>query len=262
MKLRWSRRALIVALLITPWCSTPLHAWACNKTPTLTGPSPVARGSVATYTIGNLCKTATVSGWGFTADGTTWPRASSSATSWGGRMVQSGTVKVTVVQGGTTYPLSKAVTVSPRTTGFAFTAQPATKYANGTFTCEDPSGNLPLSVPDPPTQTGQEIGLAIPCLRYSFQFNTVSDGGPNGGFWYVTSASDSAPERCRRRRPSPGRFPSSWTIPTATSTRRSAGAAGSSAAPNCRRIRSPTNPVPSTATTAATWRRRTTRRTT
>lgn len=149
----------------------------------------MTRGSVATYTIGNLCKTYTVSGWGFTADGTTWARASSSATSWGGRMVQSGTVQVTVVQGGTTYPLSKPVTVSPRTTGFAFTAKPATKYANGTFNC----GATQLVVPDPPTQPGEELGLMSTCLRYSFQFNTVSDGGPNGGFWYVTSASDSTP---------------------------------------------------------------------
>jgi hypothetical protein len=192
MQLRWSRRALILAFLITPWCSTQLHAQACNKTPTLTGPSPVTRGSVATYTIGNLCKTYTVSGWSFTADGPPLPRGTSSATTWGGRMVQSGTVKVTVVQGGTTYPLSKAVTVSPRTTGFAFTAKPATQYPNGTFHCVNPPEDLLLAVPDPPTQTGEAIGLSIACLRYSYQFNTVTDGGPNGGFWYVTAASDSA----------------------------------------------------------------------
>lgn len=193
MTVRLSRRALMLALLITPWCWTPLHAQACNKTPTLSGPSSVTRYSDATYTIGNLCKTYTVSGWGFMAGGTTWPRGSSSAISWPGKMVQSGTVKVTVVQGGIPYQLSKSVTVNPRTTGFAFTAKPATKYVNGTFTCEDPSGNLPLTVPDPPTQTGQEIGLAIPCLRYSFNFTQVPDTGPNGGFWYVTSVSDSAP---------------------------------------------------------------------
>ena len=259
MKMKWSRRALVLTLLITPWCGTPLHAQAsCNKAPTLSGPSPVTRGSNATFTIGNLCKTYTVSNWGFTAGGTTWPRGSSSAISWMGKMVQSGTVQVTVVQGGITYPLSKPVTVNSRTTGFAFTAKPATQYATGTFNCDATS----LMVPDPP-QPGQEIGLMVACLRYSFNFNSITDAGPNQGFWYVTSASDSVPSGAVPLATTlPGRSPSSWTIPAASSTRRSAGAAGSSAAPSCRRIRSPTNPAASTVITAAMWRRRTTRRTT
>lgn len=187
MKMRGSRRALVLALLITPWCWTPLRAQgSCNKTPTLSGPSSVTRGSDATYTLGNLCRTSTVRDWSFTDGSTTVPRGSSGATSWAGKMVQSGTVQVTVVQGGSTYPLSKSVTVTPRTT-FAFTAKPATKYANGTFNC----GATPLVVPDPPTQQGQEIGLALTCLRYSFTFTPIDDAGPNKGYWYVLSANDS-----------------------------------------------------------------------
>jgi len=158
----------------------------CNKTPTLGGPSAVTRGSDATFTVGNLCKTYTVRDWSFTDGSTTVNRGSSGAISWPGKMVRSGTVRTTVVQGGSTYPLSKAVTVNPRTS-FAFTAKPATKYANGTFTCD----GTPLVVPDPPTQPGQEIGMAIACLRYSFSFTPIGDAGPNKGYWYVTSASDS-----------------------------------------------------------------------
>lgn len=194
MKMRWSRRALVLALLITPWCWTPLHAQgSCKQTPTLSGPSPVTRASgTATYTVGNLCKTYTVQGWSFTDGSTTVSRGSSGAITWPGKMVQSGTVQVTVIQGGRTYPLSKSVAVIPRTTGFAFTAKPATKYANNTFTCTTPSGTLSLAVPDTP-QPGIEIGLAISCLRYSFMFTQISDGGPNQGYWYVLSTSDSAP---------------------------------------------------------------------
>jgi hypothetical protein len=192
MKMKWSRRALVLALLIAPCCGTPLRAQgACNKTPTLSGPSSVTRGDSATFTLGNLCKTSTVSGWSFTDGSATWPRGSSAAISWAGKMVQSGTVRVTVVQGGITSPLSKAVTVNSRTTGFAFTAKPATKYANGTFSCVNTPEVLSLVVPDPPTQPGQEIGLSIPCLRYSYHFTQIGDTGPNQGYWYVTSASDS-----------------------------------------------------------------------
>jgi hypothetical protein len=191
MKMRWPR-ALVLALLITPWCWTPLRAQgSCNKTPTLSGPSSVTRFSDAIFTIGNLCKTATVRDWIFMDGSTPWPRGSSGATSWQGKMVQSGTVQVTVVQGGITYPLSKSVTVNPRTTGFAFTAKPATKFANGTFHCINPQEDILLVVPDPPTQPGQDIGMMVACLRYSFNFTQVSDTGPNGGFWYVTSVSDS-----------------------------------------------------------------------
>jgi hypothetical protein len=191
MKMRWSRRALVLAFLITPWRGAPLRAQgSCKQTPTLSGPSSVTRGSSATFTVGNLCKTYTVQNWSFTDGSTTVPRGSSGAITWPGIMVQSGTVQVTVVQGGRPYPLSKAVTVTPRTTGFAFTAKPATKYPNGTFTCTTRLGTLSLVVPDTP-QPGIEIGLALPCLRYSFMFNRVPDAGPNQGYWYVLSTSDS-----------------------------------------------------------------------
>lgn len=192
MRMRSSRRALALALLITPCVGAPLRAQgACNKTPTLNGPSSVTRASNAMYTLGNLCKTATVSNWSFQDGSTSWPRQSNtSATSWAGQMVQSGVVQVTVVQGGTPYSLSKSVTVTPRTTGFAFTAKPATRYANGTFSCTTSSETLSLTVPDTP-QPGIEIGLVIACLRYSFNFTPIGDAGPNRGYWYVTSVSDS-----------------------------------------------------------------------
>ncbi len=157
----------------------------CNQTPVLNGPSSVSRGSTATFTIGNRCNSAQVRDWSF-SDGTdTVNRGASNATSWSGTMVTSGTVRVTVQQGGSTHSLSKSITVNLRN-NFAFTAVTPTKVTNN-FNCYE---NGTLSVPIPPVNGGR-LGHTCLIQRASWTDTTIADNGPNHDFKYVTSASPS-----------------------------------------------------------------------
>ena len=158
------------------------------KPPTLTGPASVTRGSSATFEIKDAGATAQISNWQFTDGTNTVSRSTGTANrTWTGVMVTSGTVSVRVVVSGRPYPLSKSITVNNRT-GFAFTATAASKQSNG-FDCGD---GVVLSLPSPPTQSGDAVGKF--CLRQKFSFNAaeIGDGGPNQGFKYVTSVSNSA----------------------------------------------------------------------
>ena len=157
----------------------------CNKTPTLNGPNSVNRGSSANFTIGNLCNTARVHDWSFSDGANTVNRGASTATSWSGTMVTSGTVQVTVEQGGRTHSLSKSITVNARN-NFAFTAVTPTQVTNG-FNCQE---NGTLSLPTPPSN-GSALGKTCLIQRANWNDATISDNGPNNNYKYVTAAFNS-----------------------------------------------------------------------
>ena len=158
----------------------------CARTPVLNGPSSVTRGNTATFTLTNVCPTATVRDWSFSDGAETVNRGSSSATSWPGRMVASGTVRVTVVQGGRTHNLSKSITVNPRT-NFAFSAVTPAPAPGNNFNC----GSTTLSVPVPPVSGGR-LGQTCLNVRASWETTEIGDGGPNNRFKYISAASPSS----------------------------------------------------------------------
>lgn len=166
----------------------------CDQTPVLNvSAASVVRGTSATFSLAKVCSTASVRDWSFTAGKNTVNRGASSERSWSGTMVTSGTVRVTVEQGGRIHNLDKSITVNPRTDGWKFTAKPATKFENGKYTYK--VGNEPLqtlTVPDPPTGTenGDAFGRFSLNLRFSFGFDAPADG-PNKGWRYITGATDS-----------------------------------------------------------------------
>jgi hypothetical protein len=155
----------------------------CSKAPTFSGPSTVTRGNTATYTLTNVCSTATVK-WAFSEGGNTTVTRTG-GTNWSGPMVTSGTVSVRVDQGGQTYNFSKAVTVNARSS-FAFPAVAPTQKANNSLICEDKV----LQVPDPPTAQNNELGMFLLCIRYSWVSQPVGSG-PNQGYRYLSAVSDS-----------------------------------------------------------------------
>lgn len=151
--------------------------------PTLSGPSEVTRGGSATFTIANAGN-GQISGWQFTDGTNTVTRATGSGSStWSGIMVKSGTVSVTVTQGGNTFPLSKSITVNARS-GFAFSAVSTTKVANGSSNGDGGT----ISVPNPPGPS-QETGRFYLRQGLNYQTASIADGGPNHDFKYVTSVS-------------------------------------------------------------------------
>lgn len=152
--------------------------------PTLTGPSSITRAGTATFTISNVGN-GQVSGWQFSDGTNTVTRTTSTgSTTWSGVMVISGTVSVTVNQGGNTFSLSKSITVNART-GFAFSAVSASKVANGSSNGDGGT----ISTPNPPV-SGGHVGSFHFRQKFSFQTTGINDGGPNQGFKYVTSLSN------------------------------------------------------------------------
>jgi hypothetical protein len=102
-------------------------------------------------------------------------------------VVNGGTVSVTVTSssGSATPPAS--VTVNKRT-NFAFTAVSATEASGNSITCYSGS---PTTLPSPPV-SGSYEGASCADLAFSFQTSAaISDNGPNNGYQYVTSVSDS-----------------------------------------------------------------------
>ncbi len=149
--------------------------------PTLQGPSSVTRGGSATFTIQNTNASTQISGWKFSSSlGTVNRTSGTSSTSWSGEMAAGGTVSVTVVQGGNSYPLSKSVAVNPRS-GFAFNAVNPQKAANGSRPA--------LTVQDPPPTSGSKIGANCLDQTEGYNYRQIG-GGPNDSFKYLTSASD------------------------------------------------------------------------
>jgi hypothetical protein len=143
----------------------------------------VARGGSATCTLTGPSGT-TVSGWKFKdGSGNTVTRTTNTTSlTWSGAVVTGGTVSVTADSA----PLSASITVNNRT-GFAFTAVSPTPE-NNDFNADGCS----ISVPSPPTQTGDAVGAFCLAQYFSLKTASISDNGPNNGYSYVTSISSSS----------------------------------------------------------------------
>lgn len=99
-------------------------------------------------------------------------------------MVTGGKVSVNAIVSGATTPLSANIAVNNRT-NFAFTAVAVSKRANP-YTV----GNCAISVPTSPA-AGNNLGYACLDQYFSEQPVHINDNGPNQGFWYVQSATNS-----------------------------------------------------------------------
>jgi hypothetical protein len=139
------------------------------------------RGSTATCTVSNTSGISTFTWKSVDGQGNTVNY--SGASTWSGLVAQSGTVSVTWT--GLSSPLTASLTVGART-GWPFSAASPTKVSNGSGTglC---SGKLPVLTT--PTSSGSSEGQF--CLGQAWTYFTQQvGGGPNAGYWYVTSASN------------------------------------------------------------------------
>jgi len=143
----------------------------------------MTRGSSATCTVSGPSGT-TVSDWIFTdASGNTVARSSNTGSlTWTGIIVTGGTVKVAAGKAS----LSASITVNNRS-GFAFTAVSPAQSSGNSITCND---GTTTNLPSPPAANSAE-GFSCANMAYGFNYATVNDGGPNNGYEYVTSASNS-----------------------------------------------------------------------
>jgi|GEM_PF-1809314 len=160
-----------------------------GSTTTLTcTPVSVTRGNSVTCSVSSAPTGATFSHWKFTDSSSNTVTTTQSTSSWSGAAVTGGTVTVQVSStGGNTLTLSASFTVTARS-NFAFTAVSPTSVANNSTPSTACST---LSVPSPPVQNS---AVGVSCLDQEFSANdqAVSDSGPNQGYHYVTSASNSS----------------------------------------------------------------------
>ncbi len=148
--------------------------------------SPVARGSATICKITGAAGTS-VSGWTFQDNNGNPPvnRGSNTTnTTWSGTMVTSGAVSVTVA--GISSPLSASITVIARNWHLA-PATPA-DVPNGTF----------YTLQVPPQPGGEDSGLGRysevvgnSCGNGNCASTFISDGGPNDGYGYYATGSQS-----------------------------------------------------------------------
>jgi hypothetical protein len=150
-------------------------------------PSSVTRGGTTTCTATGPSGS-TFSNWKF-VDGAGNPvNGTGTSNKWSGVMVTGGTVSVTVTSSGGTSTPSASITVNNRT-NFAFTAVNPTEAGGSSITCY---GGANTTLPSPPV-SGSYEGGSCPDLAFSFQTSAaISDNGPNNGYQYVTSVSDSS----------------------------------------------------------------------
>ncbi len=148
--------------------------------------SPVTRGSSTTCTIQGGGG-ATGSNWQFKSSSGTQVSGPSSGTTWSGTMVTSGTVSVAATYKGNTTTVSASITVTPRSSGFTVAA-PVKPYPAS----PSPNGTPPMAtLTSPPT--GEEGTFGQSAYNYNYTFNSATiSGGPNGGYSYITSFSDSS----------------------------------------------------------------------
>lgn len=151
--------------------------------PQLRCSSQVTRGASASCQVAGAFS-GNLSNWKFTAEQTTVNRTSNqNAFNWSGRMVKSGSVSVTASGGWGV--LSAPISVTNRT-NFAFpVVSPVQLTGTNSITCY--SGRA-VTLDSPPGNGSQE-GYSCADQAFSFNFSTISDGGPNHGYEYVTSAS-------------------------------------------------------------------------
>jgi hypothetical protein len=152
----------------------------------LSCPSSVTRGNNATCTVTGPSGTS-VSNWKF-SDGTNTVTTSSTSLSWSGKMATSGTVSVTATMGGRSVPLSSGITINNRT-NMAFTAvNPHQLTGTNSISCYN---GTDITLKSPPQPNGWE-GYSCADLAYSFNSDTIQDGGPNNGYEYITSVSSAS----------------------------------------------------------------------
>ena len=149
--------------------------------PTLTCGS-VTRGQTVTCSPSSIPPGATFSNWKFT-DGTNSVTSSSTSSSWSGIAVRTGTVSVTITLSGMTPTLSASLTVNART-GWAFSASSSNQVPPQTLVCQGST----VVLTSPPSSSSRE---GYSCLQQgsSYNYQTIS-GGPNSGYTYITSASN------------------------------------------------------------------------
>jgi len=134
-------------------------------------------GSTATFTT-NSWKFTDANNNNVTVTGT------NTGSTWSGAAAENGTVSVNVNVNGTNYPVQNNLTINART-NFAFSAVAPTQRTNPY------SGACSISVPTSPA-AGNNVGFS--CLDQQF-FETpflIGDNGPNQGFRYVYSASNTS----------------------------------------------------------------------
>jgi len=148
-------------------------------------PSSVTRGGSVTCSVSNAPTGATFSSWQFKDSSNNTVNGSGNGSSWGGVMVTTGTVSVQVAAGGGPPKTPSAtVTVTARS-GFAFTAVAAAQRANPYN-----AGACNISVPTSPA-AGNFLGFSCLDQQYYQTPYLVGGNGPNNGFRYVYSASNS-----------------------------------------------------------------------
>jgi hypothetical protein len=102
-------------------------------------------------------------------------------------MVIGGTVQVKVTRSGIPDPMTLEAKITVTNRDFAFKAVLATKKPNGFTT---PAGTT-LMVPSPP-RPNENLGESGLDVTFSFTADAVKDNGPNHGFKYVLSVSNSS----------------------------------------------------------------------
>lgn len=149
-------------------------------------PSAVTRGSNVNCTVSGPGSTR-VTDWSFTGGGGNVSGPPS--VTWGGPMVQSGTISAKA-GGLPTQPASFNITVNPRS-GWAFAAANAEQQPNN---FRIPEGTI-LSIPSPPTQSGDAVGLYTLVQHFTFDAVEVpynqNGKGPNTGYKYISVVSNS-----------------------------------------------------------------------
>ena len=145
----------------------------------LTGPTPIPRGTRGDYRVTNAPPGATFSNWRFTGAGTTVSRTGNNNVSdWGGTMVQSGTVSVTMSAGGTQKILSLPVTVTARPWRENAVSVPLGRAGNGSLPVQPRLGR--------PGRQARDPGLGVSPLTEQHNVRTrIVGGGPNTGFNFL-----------------------------------------------------------------------------
>ena len=145
----------------------------------------VTRGSNVTCSISNAPSGATYSNWKFTDSSSNTVTSSQTSSTWSGTIVTTGTVSVMVSAPGSNSATATATIAIAARSNFTFAAASPTLEPNNS----SPYG-CALSVPSPPVPNSK---LGLSCLNQPYAFNdtAVNDSGPNQGYRYVTSVSNS-----------------------------------------------------------------------
>jgi hypothetical protein len=160
------------------------------ETPTLTiDHSTPTRGDSAVFQVLGA-PGSTISGWQYVtmspnAVGTIGRTSNTNSATWSGKIVASGTGKVSVMLLGQPYNLEKVVTVSPR--NWAFPAVDAHQRSQGYV---EPCNTI---VTNSPILGLGGAGLYDACIRWDLTLadvETISDDGPNHGLKWITGIRD------------------------------------------------------------------------